>query len=162
MRDLVRRSPALLVLVLVAMLAVPLAGCASSGSSGGDMGGEITSADKISDRKISLRIAFDEGGSDLVDLREGETVSYDRLGTIYRITPVVSRDKVGKIAVKVEVDRLTGNQVGHVELLPGEDKELSSEFGGDWPTVWLRVVRIVPPLRPGSVSDHTSIIRGGS
>lgn len=144
------------VLGLLSMLA--LGGCASGGAAGGGLQGEVSSEGKISDRKISLRVAFDQGGSEMLDLREGETVTYDRLDAIYRITPRVSTETLGKIAVKVEVDKLTGNQVGHLELLPGEDRQLRHEFGAAWPEIWLRVVRIVPPLRPGSVSDRSGIV----
>jgi hypothetical protein len=145
-----RTGPAALVAVLVLLAAA----CASSpaGEGGEGEGG------KRSQRTFTLRVSFPDG-TERVDVREGETVRLLREDALYEFAPRLSDDRRGHLELTARRTRLDVTQEG-VLVKPMYDStgidfsttgiDISQELGDDWPSVGVKVLRVRPPVMPGS------------
>lgn len=136
------RPPRSSALLAACALALPLllAACASSGGSG------------TANRKITLQIEFAGEDRQEVTVGEGETATFDRADGLYRITPSLNRETLGE--VKVDVQRVSpmGDLAGTLSLREGDYQEMSMHFGEHWPHLWIRVLRVRPPVHRGPQS----------
>ncbi len=153
-------------LVMVCLTVAGAAACASTAgtastdtaAAGGDERiGVVTSGGEVNNRLIRLRVVFENGTEETLDLREGQTVSYQQPDGTYRFTPRVSRDTVGKMEIAVVRD--SGSAAAEVvpTLSVGEEMDLAHEFRElGWPYVSVKVVRVQPPIRrgPNPISDY--------
>lgn len=157
MRPSTRRPSTALAAVLaaVAVLAAGLltTACATSSAGDGDAngGGGVT-------RIYTLRLSFPDG-TERVDVREGETARLVREDAVYEFVPRLSHDRRGQLELTARRTRLNVTQEG-VLVKPMNDPtgidfattgiDISQELGGDWPSVGVKVVRVRPPVMPGS------------
>lgn len=151
----------------VCALVLALGGCASAPAGGeaegamaggepaamaadGGQVGVVSSEGKVTKRLIWLWVYFADSASETIEMREGQTVTYERPDGIFRFTPTVSKKTVGKVEVHAERD--SGGSVDSVDLIlsVGEEMNVALEFPEiGWPSVAVRVVRVQPPIRRG-------------
>jgi hypothetical protein len=147
-----RRPTTALAACLAAFLALAAA-CASAPAGEGEegSGGGVQ-------RIFTLRLTFPDG-SERVDVREGETARLVREDAIYEFIPRLSNDRRGQLELTARRTHLNVTQEG-VLVRPMNDPtgidfsttgiDMSQELGGDWPSVGVKVLRVRPPVMPGS------------
>lgn len=132
------RSPrALSAALLAAAVLLTVTACGSSGGAAS------------ADRKITLQVEFADQDRQEVEVGEGEAATFDRPDGLYRITPRLNREKLGEI--KIDVQRISplGDLVGTFSVREGDYQEMSMHLGKHWPHLWIRVLRVRPPVRRG-------------
>lgn len=147
-----RRPTAALAVCLAAALALVAAACASAPAGEGDEGSRGVQ------RIFTLRLSFPDG-TERVDVREGETARLVREDAIYEFVPRLSNDRRGQLELTARRTHLNVTQEG-VLVKPMSDPtgidfsttgiDISQELGGDWPSVGVKVLRVRPPVVPGS------------
>lgn len=111
--------------------------------------GVITDSGKVTNRRFRLKVSF-TGTSEVVTLREGQTVTFQRPDGAYSLTPRISKTEIGRIEVDVKRDTGGGVEEASPIFSVGEDYEVSHELRGiDWPFLSLRVLSVQPPIRRG-------------
>lgn len=135
-------------------LLVLAAACASSPAGEGSEG----EGNSRSQRIFTLRVSFPDG-TERVDVREGETARLVREDAVYEFAPRLSDDRRGHLELTARRTRLDVTQEG-VLVKPMNDPtgidfsttgiDISQELGGDWPSVGVKVLRVRPPVMPGS------------
>ncbi|HEX2165423.1 MAG TPA: hypothetical protein VHM02_15890 [Thermoanaerobaculia bacterium] len=139
-------------LALAAACASAPAGEGGAEENGGRDGGRDV------ERIYTLRISFPDG-TERVDVGEGETVRLVREDAIYEFVPRLSHDKRGHLELTARRTHLNVTQEG-VLIKPMHEPtgidfstsgiDVSQELGGSWPSVGVRVLRVRPPVMPGS------------
>jgi hypothetical protein len=138
------------------------AGCATTvapapPASTGEAVGEVSSSGKVTNRLFRLRVIFEDGTEETLQLREGQTVTYRQPDGTYRLTPRVSKQEIGKVEVEVERNDGRTVQPATVVMSVGEEKDFAHEFRQlGWPALLVKVVRVQPPIRrgPNPISDY--------
>lgn len=149
-----RRSPraALALLCLLSAVVMLAVGCASSGGAAGGADDGVRS-----NRTITVRFGFeDEEGTRRVIFRDGGTETLQYRDVSYTVRTLVSRTEVGKIDLALERQEGGRTVTTQLTLRVGEELQLSTELGDAWPYLWLKVVRVRPPIRqgPNPISDY--------
>ena len=166
MRPTARRPTAALATGLVPALAAAVAtvvatcallaltACASAPAADGEEDGERRGVQ----RTYTLRISFPDG-TEQVEVGEGETARLERTDAVYEFTPRLSHDRRGQLELTASRTRLGVTQRG-ILVKPMTDPtgidfsstgiDISQELGGDWPSVGVKVLRVRPPVMPGS------------
>jgi hypothetical protein len=152
MRPSTRRPSALLAATALAAAALLATACTTSSAGDADGGGGGVT------RIYTLRLSFPDG-TERVDVREGETARLVREDAVYEFVPRLSHDRRGQLELTARRTRLNITQEG-VLVRPMNDPtgidfattgiDISQELGGDWPSVGVKVVRVRPPVMPGS------------
>lgn len=127
-------------LLATGLLLTLTAACASSGGTG------------ASNRKITLQVEFADEERQEVTVGEGEAATFDRADGLYRVTPRLNRDKLGEVRVEVQRISPLGDLMGTFSLREGDYQEMSMHLGAHWPRLWIRVLRVRPPVRRGPQS----------
>lgn len=137
---------------LAVALALVATACASAPA------GEESGGSRAVKRTYTLRLSFPDG-TERIDVGEGETARVVREDAVYEFIPRLSHDKRGQLELTARRTHLNVTQEG-VLVRPMNDPtgidfsttgiDISQELGGDWPSVGVKVLRVRPPVMPGS------------
>lgn len=145
-----------LALALAAVFAITgFVGCASSSGAAGDGAGNdkrsvVVDGEDMTNRRFRLKILLPDY-SEILTVREGQTVRYQQPDGVYTLVPRVSRTEIGQVEVFVRREQPGGNaEEATGTFRMSQPYDFSHEVKNvDWPYLLVEVLSVQPPLRPG-------------
>jgi len=111
--------------------------------------GMIQDSEEMTNRRFRMKVSF-PGFSEMVNMREGQTITFQRPDGTYVLTPWVSKTELGQIDMEVSRQTSVQKEEARATFRISEPYDFSHEFKNlDWPFLEVRVLSVHPPLRPG-------------
>ncbi len=150
----------LICLIALTCLALSLGACATSGGGAAAVDGDgdatvsgqrgvVSDTPETTKRRMRLQIQFPDF-REVVNMLEGQKVTYTQPDGTYVIVPHVSKTEVGRVEVDVQRQSQAGTEEASAIFFLKEPYFFHLEFKDlDWPTLTVEVLNVHPPLRPG-------------
>ena len=138
--------------VCLLLLSMVAGGCASGGSA------EPAAVDP--ERRFRVQMDWADQ-SEVMELRDGETATFDRSDASYTVTPSVAGAPAGKAVVLVVRSGDVQQVQARLLLAEGDAMELSQTLGTPWPELTVRLARVRPRLPGGDDPSARDLRVGG-